>query len=97
MVATPPTPDVREILDVLRLSRRELLQLAVTGSVALALAGCTGPAASQIANRPVRRDVSSLPATDPMITAYRDAITAMRALPSSDRRNWTKQAEIHQN
>jgi tyrosinase len=97
MVATTGPRDLGEILDVLNLSRRQLFQLAAAGSVAFALAGCTGPAASQIANRPMRRDISSLPATDPMITAYRDAVTAMRALPASDKRNWTKQAEIHQN
>src|SRR5262245_37196134 len=44
-----------------------------------------------------RPNVNSLAANDPNLEAYRTAITAMKALPASDQRNWTKQAEIHQN
>jgi tyrosinase len=89
--------DLSALLDSLRLSRRQLLQMGAAGSLALALGSCTKEQASQIANRPKRRDISSLPLNDPIILAYRDAVTKMQALPATDRRNWTKQAEIHQN
>jgi tyrosinase len=92
-----PPPDVGELLDRLRLSRRQLLQMGAAGSLALALANCTPQQASQIANRPQRKDISSLPPGDPIITAYKKAVLAMQALPPTDLRNWTKQAEIHQN
>jgi tyrosinase len=90
-------PELGDLLDRMRLSRRQLLKLGAAGSLALALASCTKEAASQIANRPMRRDIASLPLDDPIIAAYKTAVKAMQDLPASDKRNWTKQAEIHQN
>lgn len=43
----------------------------------------------------VRRDIGGLAAADPIIAGYRTAITAMKALPASDGRNWAYQAAIH--
>lgn len=43
----------------------------------------------------VRPDVASLTATSPIITGYKTAIAAMRALPSSNPRSWAYQAAIH--
>jgi tyrosinase len=46
----------------------------------------------------VRRDVLTLPASDPIIASYKNAITAMKALSVSnpnDPRGWTYQAGIH--
>jgi hypothetical protein len=43
----------------------------------------------------VRRNVGGMNAFDPVIAAYRKAVAAMRALPSSDPRSWTYQAAIH--
>ena len=43
----------------------------------------------------VRRDIGGLTASDPIITSYRTAIAAMRALPNSNPRSWTYQAAIH--
>jgi hypothetical protein len=43
----------------------------------------------------VRRDVGGLSASDPIITSYRTAIAAMRALPNSNPRSWAYQAAIH--
>jgi hypothetical protein len=42
-----------------------------------------------------RRNVNSLSATDPVLTAYKNAIVAMRNLPNSDSRSWTWQANVH--
>ena len=80
------------------ISRRRLLQSGVWAALAVALAGCTQEQLDKIANRPVRRDISSLAATDPIIVAYETAITAMKALDTSnpgDRRSWANQAQIH--
>ena len=49
-----------------------------------------------INNRPVRQSATSAAAVTDLAT-YAAAVTAMQALPASDPRNWTKQAEIHQN
>jgi tyrosinase len=82
-------------------SRRRFLQVAGLTGLAVVLASCTpGQIAdllNRIANRPVRRGVNTLAPTDPILEAYRAAVTAMQRLPSSDRRNWTRQAEIHLN
>jgi tyrosinase len=43
----------------------------------------------------VRRDVSSLGATDPTLSAYGRAIAAMKAKPDADPTSWTFQAAIH--
>jgi len=80
-------------------SRRDFLRgagaVGVTG-LALWAGGCDA-CRTQIENRPTRRNISNLPANDPIIQTYKDAVAKMQALPSSDGRNWTKQAEIHQN
>lgn len=80
------------------ISRRRLLQSGAWAALAVALAGCTQAQLDAIANRPVRRNINSLAPTDAIIVAYETAITAMKALDTSnpsDRRGWTKQAEIH--
>jgi tyrosinase len=51
----------------------------------------------QIANRPTRRDINTLAANDPIVQAYKSAVTQMKALPGTDRRNWNNQADIHAN
>lgn len=43
----------------------------------------------------VRRNVGGMNAFDPVITTYRKAVAAMRALLPSDPRSWTYQAAIH--
>lgn len=80
------------------LTRRSILRGGVSLS-ALTLLAATGGCesiADAIANRPVRkRSTSAAAATD--LATYAAAVTAMKALPAGDPRNWTKQAEIHQN
>jgi tyrosinase len=78
-------------------SRRVLLKSG-SGLGLIALTGCTRQEFDQaVNNRPVRRNVSNLAATDPILKTYAAAITKMKALPSSDPRNWTNQALIHFN
>ena len=43
----------------------------------------------------VRPDIGGLNASDPIILSYRQAITAMMALPATDPRSWAYQAAIH--
>lgn len=47
------------------------------------------------ATRPVRRSVTGMASSNPILVAYESAIAKMKALPSSDPRNWTNQARIH--
>jgi len=80
-------------------SRREFVKGATAfGALSLGMwmGGCES-CQQKIANRPRRRNIANLAANHPLIVAYKDAVSAMKALPSSDPRNWTKQAEIHLN
>jgi len=74
-------------------NRRTLL----TQGAALAAAAALPSEASAQAAVLQRSNVSSLAPNHPILVSYRAAITAMKALPSSDPRNWTRQAQIHQN
>lgn len=78
------------------MKRRSVLTGGSSLFLLTALGGCER-LRDQIANRPVRKDISTLATNDPILDAYRDAIGQMQALGSSDPRNWTKQAEIHLN
>lgn len=78
--------------------RREFLRTMMAGAGWGLLGGCATTQQScqqQIANRPIRRNVNTMAANDPILVAYKAAITAMKALPPSDPRNWTRQAKIH--
>jgi tyrosinase len=81
------------------LSRRDFLKGA--GSVgALGLLTATGGCETlihDIENRPVRRNIANLSPSDPIVQTYQAAVSAMKALPISDPRNWTQQANIHFN
>src|SRR5687767_6391910 len=81
----------------MKLTRREALEWAGWTGVGLALGSCKScePILQQIANRPMRRDITTLADSDPILQAYRSAVTQMKALPAGDRRNWNAQAEIH--
>ncbi|HZM76850.1 MAG TPA: tyrosinase family protein [Candidatus Limnocylindrales bacterium] len=82
----------------LGLTRRRLLSLATLAAgvgAAGMLAACTEEQRQKIANRPIRKNIATLAPNDPIITSYKTAITKMQALPSSDGRNWTRQAQIH--
>lgn len=80
-------------------TRRDVLR-GGAGLTALALAGATGGCEAifdKIASRPVRRDISTLDPNGVVVQTYKDAVASMKALPASDPRNWTRQAEIHLN
>jgi len=49
----------------------------------------------RIADRPIRKNIATLSPSDPIVTTYAAAISAMQALPGTDPRNWHRQAEIH--
>lgn len=101
--AIDATADDDRALERLGLTRREFISLCSAlfgaGLIGSSLAACTQEQLEElldrIRNRPVRRDISSLSPTDPILESYRAAITAMKGLPSSDGRNWTRQAQIH--
>lgn len=81
------------------LSRREFVSRAsavAAFSLAFWTGGCEG-CLDQIKNRPTRRNIASLSPTDPIVTTYRAAVAAMKALPSSNPISWQAQAEIHNN
>ena len=85
--------------------RRDMLKLLGTSAVGLAsltlLGGCERflqQLIDSINNRPIRRYIrSGNVALDQDIQVYRDAVAAMKALPSSDPRSWIQQANIHLN
>jgi tyrosinase len=58
--------------------------------------GCEG-CLQQIKNRPTRRNIANLAANDPIVTTYKNAVAAMKALPSSNPISWVAQANIHFN
>lgn len=79
-------------------SRRIFIKGLGFVSVAL-LAGTMGGCdkiLEQIKNRPVRRRLRvGSPEVDADIATYRDAVTAMKALPGGNPTSWTAQAGIH--
>ncbi len=78
-------------------NRRDFLKGAgAFGAMTLALwqGGCDS-CANQIAHRPKRRNIANMASNDPDLTTYQDAVTKMKALPTSDHRNWANQAQIH--
>jgi tyrosinase len=81
------------------LDRRALL----TGSMSLgalastvALGGCED-FFNRIRHRPVRQNVATLDPNGSVITTFKNAVKAMKGLPTTDNRYWNKQAEIHNN
>jgi tyrosinase len=78
-------------------SRRTLLRLGL-GSAALAVSAA--PIARQVVAqttvpKPTRLAVHNLALDHPILETYRKGIVAMKALPSTDRRSWEYQANIH--
>ena len=68
----------------------------VSAAVVLGTLGGCEELAEAIRNRPVRRHLRVGSAeVDADIATYRQAVTAMKALPINDPRNWAAQAAIH--
>src|SRR5829696_5389546 len=76
-------------------SRRGLLRFGLAGG-ALVLGGTApiGRPEAQTTTR-VRKDVHTLAPDDPILATYRDAVRHMRGRPSTDRRSWAYQTNIH--
>jgi tyrosinase len=82
-----------------RTSRRQFLKTTgaaasaalLSNSVLRYLDGGTSAFAAPV----IRRNVKGMTASDPIIVAYKAGINAMKALPSTDPRNWTNWANIH--
>jgi tyrosinase len=88
--------------DISLFSRRDFLkELGAFSAASLGLwAGGCEACVQQIQNRPTRKNIQNLWAanpSDPVITTYKNAVAAMKALPSSDPRSWEGQANIHFN
>jgi tyrosinase len=80
-------------------TRRDFLKnvgAVSAASLALWAGGCES-CLELIRKRPTRRNIANLPISDPIIQTYKAAVSAMRALPPSDPRNWSNQANIHFN
>jgi tyrosinase len=75
-------------------SRRDFLKQAGAMSSLLLLGGCES-CRDRIANRPTRRNISTLAANDPIIQAFKDGVQAMKNLPANNPRSWASQAQIH--
>ena len=76
-------------------TRRDILWMTSVSAAGLTVTGCD-ELIEAIQNRPIRRNIATLPTNDPIVEAYRDAVDQMRNLPASDPRNWNAQATIHQ-
>jgi len=87
-----------EYLTPKTISRRIFIEgigLVSAGLVLGTLGGCE-ELAEQIRNRPIRRRIRvGSPDVDADIATYKQAVTLMKGLPSSDLRNWSYQAAIH--
>ena len=80
------------------ISRRRMILLAGGGTLALGTSLSLRKANAQIVPGPglrVRRDVNDPQHGPDAVVAYRDAVAAMRALPSNDFRSWVNQSDIH--
>lgn len=79
-----------------QITRRHFLKTAgAAASATLVGESLIGSTAAQAASSYVRRDIGLLATNDPIITSYRAAVKAMKALPATDPRSWTYQAAIH--
>jgi tyrosinase len=81
-------------------SRRDFLLQAAGWTAAIGLGPYLGACESckpLFGKRPIRKSLATLGPNDPIIKSYREAVAAMKALPSTDLRSWQHQAEIHNN
>jgi tyrosinase len=88
--------------DLSLFSRRDFLKDAGLVSLAGAAFWAGGCESCQqlIQNRPTRKNIQTLwnaNPSDPVISTYKNAVAAMKALPSSDPRSWEAQAQLHFN
>jgi tyrosinase len=87
-----------EYLTPKNISRRVFIEGVglVSASLLLGTLGGCEQIAEEIKNRPIRRRLrTGSPEVDADIATYRQAVTLMKGLPSSDLRSWNNQAAIH--
>ncbi|WP_323768839.1 tyrosinase family protein [Antarctobacter sp.] len=70
---------------------------ALTAAAALSAATRSPAQTTYKGAERTRQDVNTLPADDPVLTQYADAIAQMRQLPASNPISWEAQARIHLN
>ncbi|MEM7478811.1 MAG: tyrosinase family protein [Planctomycetota bacterium] len=76
------------------ISKRNFIKLAAAGVSAGAIQTfASGPANAQGVR--VRRNINAMPADDPILEVFREAVTKMHELPDTDERSWIGQAQIH--
>ncbi len=80
---------------IAELLRRDFNKGLLVAATSAFFGGCE-KILDDIANRPIRRNITSAEAADDIAT-YKNAVTAMKALPATDPRHWNNQANIHQN
>lgn len=86
----PADPGRRKFIGDFSLASLSLLSLTlITG-------GCESWL-DAIRHRPLRRLIRNTSEANQQIDIYRNAVAMMKALPASDCRNWTNQANIHNN
>jgi tyrosinase len=81
------------------IDRRSLLGGSLSlGALAssVALGGCED-FFNKIRKRPVRKNVATLDPNGSVITTFKNAVQAMKGLPTTDNRYWNNQATIHNN
>jgi tyrosinase len=85
--------------DLSLFSRRDFLkEVGAFSAASLAFwAGGCESCVQQIQHRPTRRNIQNLSPSDPIITTYKAAVTAMKGMSLSDPRSWEGQAQIHLN
>ena len=79
-------------------SRRRFIVTASAAASVVILGPSLFDASKVFAAPFTRRDIGGLSASDPIITGYKTAVTAMKALSASDPtdpRGWSYQASIH--
>lgn len=78
------------------LTREQLVRAGIGSAVSLTVLGTPLLRSASAAPAPLmRRSASAMAATDSIITGYKTAYDAMRALPASDVHSWAYQAAIH--
>jgi tyrosinase len=79
-----------------RFTRRAFLGTAAkAASAAMIGRSLLSPTTAFAAGPVVRRDIGGLTASDPILVSYRNAVTAMQALPATNPVSWAYQAAIH--
>lgn len=75
-------------------TRRDVLQGAA-GAMVLGLTGLDLVASAAAQPVRIRRNLNRLPPGDRTLEIYRRAVRLMHELPANDRRNWARQAKLH--